>query len=113
MVNLSRAKDGAAIIAERGPPERDRRMFRWRIGPLETDERACAGALNEPPGVLQPQAPTTHYHTARRRRQSESPNSRHGACLFAAGRPRDGIDRRDRPPDDRRQGVIVCFRKTA
>lgn len=29
MVNLSRAKDAAAAIAERGPPARDRRRFRW------------------------------------------------------------------------------------
>jgi hypothetical protein len=34
MVNLSRAKDAAAAIAERGPLERDRRRFHWRIGPL-------------------------------------------------------------------------------
>jgi hypothetical protein len=31
MVNLSRAKDAAAIIAERGPPERYRRLFHWKI----------------------------------------------------------------------------------
>jgi hypothetical protein len=30
MVNLTRAKDAAAAIAERGPPARDRRMFHWK-----------------------------------------------------------------------------------
>lgn len=30
MANLSRAKDAAAAICERGPPRRDPRLFRWR-----------------------------------------------------------------------------------
>src|SRR5262245_29102319 len=30
MVNLARAKDAAAVIAERGPPARDHRLLRWR-----------------------------------------------------------------------------------
>lgn len=29
MVNLARAKDAAAAIAERGPPRLDPRLFRW------------------------------------------------------------------------------------
>jgi len=33
IVNLTRAKDAALAIAERGPPARDRRRFNWR--PLE------------------------------------------------------------------------------
>ena len=35
MLNLSRAKDAAAAIAERGPPARDQRRFHWKITPLE------------------------------------------------------------------------------
>src|SRR5262245_13973247 len=34
MLNLTRAKDAAALIAERGPPERDHRRFHWRTAPL-------------------------------------------------------------------------------
>jgi hypothetical protein len=30
LVNLARAKDAAAMICERGPPARDRKMFHWR-----------------------------------------------------------------------------------
>ena len=30
IVNLSRAKDAAAAIAERGPPARDRSRFNWK-----------------------------------------------------------------------------------
>jgi hypothetical protein len=48
MVNLSRAKDAAAIIAERGPPERDRRRFRWQFGPIEIDVGARADAFDAP-----------------------------------------------------------------
>jgi hypothetical protein len=29
-VNLARAKDAAAMIAERGPPARDRRLLHWK-----------------------------------------------------------------------------------
>jgi hypothetical protein len=31
MTNLSRAKDAAAEICDRGPPRRDRRRFHWKI----------------------------------------------------------------------------------
>ena len=42
MVNLSRAKDAALAICERGPPRRDPRLFRWeidRIDPRESPQR--------------------------------------------------------------------------
>jgi hypothetical protein len=61
MLNLARAKDAAAAHAERGPPERDRRRFRWRIGPLENDERAWADASNALE-ARDPPAPTTRWH---------------------------------------------------
>jgi len=31
MANLSRIRDAAAAICERGPPGRNRRIFRWKI----------------------------------------------------------------------------------
>jgi len=34
MTNLSRARDAAQVIAERGPPARDRMLLRWQIKPL-------------------------------------------------------------------------------
>ena len=34
MANLSRAKDAASAIAERGPPARDRTLLRWQMAPL-------------------------------------------------------------------------------
>jgi hypothetical protein len=40
MVNLARARDAAAAIAERGPPARDRRMFHWKKGPSKTGSEA-------------------------------------------------------------------------
>src|SRR5262245_13489175 len=37
LLNVSRAKDAAAAIAERGPPARNRRLFNWHTSnsPLE------------------------------------------------------------------------------
>ena len=35
MANLSRAKDAAQAIAERGPPARNRRQLRWEIAYVE------------------------------------------------------------------------------
>jgi hypothetical protein len=35
MANLSRAKDAAVAIAERGPPARDRLRLRWKFEPIE------------------------------------------------------------------------------
>jgi hypothetical protein len=57
MTNLVRTKHAAAAIAERGPPERDRRRFRWQIGPLENDEGACADAINAGEAMGQAPAP--------------------------------------------------------
>ena len=34
MGNLSRARDAASAIAERGPPARDQKQLRWQIKPL-------------------------------------------------------------------------------
>lgn len=36
LVNLTRAKDAAAAICERGPPRRDPRLLRWEIDAHET-----------------------------------------------------------------------------
>ena len=36
LANLSRIKDAAIAICERGPPARNRRLFRWRIEPSKT-----------------------------------------------------------------------------
>jgi hypothetical protein len=43
LVNLSRAKDAAIAICERGPPRRDARLFHWRLNPREslTEPRPC------------------------------------------------------------------------
>lgn len=30
MLNLPRARDAAAVVCERGPPTRDRRLFHWK-----------------------------------------------------------------------------------
>jgi hypothetical protein len=50
MVNLSRAKDAAAIIAERGPPERNRRLFHWKIEPVENGRGASPDAIKHRAG---------------------------------------------------------------
>jgi hypothetical protein len=34
MANLSRAKDAALAIAERGPPAKDAKLLRWEMAPL-------------------------------------------------------------------------------
>jgi hypothetical protein len=65
MLNLARAKDAAAI-AERGPPARDRRIFRWQFGPIEIDNGARSEALNGPPGTYSPR-PRRRATTARKR----------------------------------------------
>jgi hypothetical protein len=43
MANLSRARDAAAAICERGPPARNRRLFRWESAELDTS-KTCSGA---------------------------------------------------------------------
>ena len=50
MVNLSRAKDAAMARCERGPPERNRRMFAWDTGYVETRSWAvsCASGRRDP-----------------------------------------------------------------
>lgn len=40
LVNLARAKDAAAALAERGPPVRDHRLLHWR---LDHSERHSGG----------------------------------------------------------------------
>jgi hypothetical protein len=52
MVNLARAKDAAAVLAQKGPPARDRSMFHWKLGPLGDAMRPVPDALNEVPGWL-------------------------------------------------------------
>jgi hypothetical protein len=34
MVNLSRAKDAAFVMTQKGPPARDARLLRWQTAPL-------------------------------------------------------------------------------
>jgi len=40
LVNLDRAKDAAAAIAERGPPARNRRLLHWKKNPSKTAPEA-------------------------------------------------------------------------
>ena len=60
MVNLSRAKDAAVAIAERGPPARYRRMFNWKQDYSKTAAQAGAGAFSEPGAVQVPPRKITH-----------------------------------------------------
>jgi hypothetical protein len=46
MVNLSRAKDAALAICERGPPRRDPRLFRWEIDRRERPAKASPARLD-------------------------------------------------------------------
>ena len=52
MVNLSRAKDAAGAIAERGPPARNRKLFRWELIPYVEN---CLGGT--PQRVSAPDGP--------------------------------------------------------
>jgi hypothetical protein len=47
MVNLTRAKDAAAVMAERGPPARDRRRLHWQKEPIEEPLGSPYSDLNE------------------------------------------------------------------
>jgi hypothetical protein len=47
LVNISRAKDAAAAIAERGPPARDRRRLHWQKEPIEQPVGSPYSDLNE------------------------------------------------------------------
>ena len=49
IVNLARAKDAAAAVAERGPPQRNRRLLHWKQEPSKTLSGAPPIAGNEPP----------------------------------------------------------------
>jgi hypothetical protein len=49
MVNLTRAKDAAVAIAERGPPGRLRKLLRWEIVCIEDGRAAPLVDLNAPP----------------------------------------------------------------
>ena len=40
MVNLTRAKDAATAIAERGPPRQNAGLFRWKLKQCETPTEA-------------------------------------------------------------------------
>jgi hypothetical protein len=53
MVNLSRAKDAAVAICERGPPGRNRRTFRWHPHTSKTGVEAPPMRGDEP-GSPQP-----------------------------------------------------------
>jgi hypothetical protein len=46
MVNLSRAKDAALAICERGPPRRDPRLFRWKLDAHERPTKASSARLD-------------------------------------------------------------------
>jgi hypothetical protein len=46
MVNLSRAKDAAAAICERGPPARNRQIFRWEPEPSKTGSGGSLARIN-------------------------------------------------------------------
>jgi hypothetical protein len=54
LANLSRIKDAAAVICERGPPRRDARRFRWGI---ERCESLAGGAPIAPTAATLPKAP--------------------------------------------------------
>ncbi len=54
MVNLTRAKDAAAAIAERGPPGRYRKLLRWEIVCIEDGRAAPLVDLNAPPAPSDP-----------------------------------------------------------
>jgi hypothetical protein len=48
MVNLDRAKDAAAAIAERGPPARNRRRLQWKQERSKTPSGALPARLPDP-----------------------------------------------------------------
>jgi hypothetical protein len=56
MANLSRAKDAAAAIAERGPPPRNRRRFHWKLQWSKTPPGACPVRQPSLAGVRQRRA---------------------------------------------------------
>jgi hypothetical protein len=57
MVNLSRAKDAAIALCERGPPARNRRLFHWKkepskTGPAASPIRQNGERASPPPSVI-------------------------------------------------------------
>jgi hypothetical protein len=60
MANLSRAKDAAMAIAERGPPGRNRQRLHWHKTPVGEPLRS---PLVSPNAKGAPRAPTDHHHT--------------------------------------------------
>jgi hypothetical protein len=49
MVNLARAKDAGAVLAQRGPPARDVRRLHWKQERLESRSEASPVRSFEPP----------------------------------------------------------------
>ena len=70
MVNLSRAKDAAVAIAERGPPARYRRMFNWKQDYSKTAAQAGAGAFG---GAGLPGQPPAQNNAPVSRRRPPAP----------------------------------------
>jgi hypothetical protein len=54
MANLSRAKDAAVAIAERGPPARDAKLLRWQTAPLGEALGGSVARPNVRAGVYRP-----------------------------------------------------------
>ena len=46
MANLSRTKDAAEVLCERGPPKRDAHLFRWQLKSLGQATRGPLVRLN-------------------------------------------------------------------
>jgi hypothetical protein len=60
MANLSRIKDAAAEICDRGPPRRDRRRFHWEIDRRESRTEGAPvrfGKKNDAPPIPSAQTP--------------------------------------------------------
>jgi hypothetical protein len=68
-VNLARAKDAAAAIAERGPPARNRHRLRW----VSDRSESLYGARTRVPRVpAYPDTPLTNFLRPRDRPQEEA-----------------------------------------
>jgi hypothetical protein len=55
MVNISRAKDAAGAICERGPPERNRRVFHWKLHTSKTLAGTSLARRAAEPALIQRQ----------------------------------------------------------
>jgi hypothetical protein len=60
LVNLARAKDAAAMIAERGPPARNRRRLHWKIKRSKAARRAPPIASTDATLSMDPGAAELH-----------------------------------------------------